>query len=36
MTEAFWRYHHFDTIHSFLEPGREAEKQPSAREPWTS
>ncbi len=36
MAAAFWRYYQDDSIHSFFEPGSEAEKQVFAREPWTS
>ena len=32
----FWRYYRDESIHSFIEPGSEAEKQAFAREPWTS
>jgi len=36
LEEAFWRYYRNDSIHSFFEPGSEAEAQAFAAPPWLS
>jgi hypothetical protein len=36
LEEAFWRYYRDDSIHSFFEPGSEAEAQAFAAPPWLS
>jgi hypothetical protein len=34
LAKAFWRYFTDDTMHSFYEPGSEAESQAFATPPW--